>query len=138
MIEFNFTIPQEFENCSGIYKISNNVNSKIYVGRTKNFLKRFKSHKSRHLIINHKLSQFLFENQNVTFNFCLVEITEDLKNREEFYIKFFNSVEDGFNIFYTDEDFFELCKSIKRFRKKAAKQKSYLDSIDSYLEHILG
>lgn len=37
---------ENFNNeVSGIYKIENNINNKIYIGKAKNILKRWKAHK---------------------------------------------------------------------------------------------
>lgn len=43
---FKRDIPEQLNNASGIYKITNNINGKIYVGKTHNFRKRYTLYKS--------------------------------------------------------------------------------------------
>lgn len=93
--------------CSGIYVVRNNVNNMVYIGRAKNVYKRAVQHwlNFKRGRCNKKFIGFLQNNPDVVFRVCLLERTEDLKNREEFYIKKFNAVEHGFNMLHKDGDF---------------------------------
>lgn len=146
-MQFDFMIQPEFENCSGIYSISNNLNKKIYIGRTSNFLKRYKEHryKMKNGGVNYKFASFLEENPNVRFMFNLVEITDNLKDREEFYIASLDAVENGYNVLYTDSDFMEMRGKFKKFRtgkvKKHKRKKDKMliayEEFEAYIKRLL-
>lgn len=93
--------------CSGVYVIRNNVNNMVYIGRAKNVYKRAIQHRLnlKRGRCNKKFIEFLQNNPDVVFRVCLLERTEDLKNREEFYIEKLNTVERGFNMLHKDDDF---------------------------------
>lgn len=89
---------------SGIYKIRNLVDNKVYVGSAKIFDKRFKRHrkdmlnghwniKLRRAINKHGINNFVFE---------IVEEVEYKKDlileKENYYISLYNSKKDGYNI----------------------------------------
>ena len=90
---------------SGIYKIINVLNNKMYIGSTKNFKKRFQTHlrmlrKNKHHSIKLQRAYNKYGEEN--FKFEIVEECEYTKNliieRENYYIKKFNSKENGYNI----------------------------------------
>ena len=125
-------IPPKFENCSGIYSISNNLNEKVYVGRASNFLNRYKQHlrNMKRGGINYKFASLIKENPDIRLMFNLVELTGNLKEREELYIKQLDSVENGYNVLYTDSDFIQLRSSFRRFRpQKPKKSKTKKDKM---------
>ncbi len=76
----------------GIYKITNRINNKIYIGQSINCEKRFNEHKSsehnKHL--KRAYDKYGLEN----FSFEVLEETEEslLNERETYYIEFFNSI----------------------------------------------
>jgi group I intron endonuclease len=132
-----FNIPKEYENLSGIYIITNSVNDQVYIGRTKNLLKRYKRHcqsvsNNRE---NHKFKLLLLQYPEVQFVYSLLEVTDNLKIREEYYIKYYSSVEKGLNILSCDEDYInkvsirksESCKKyillLNSIRKKEKRDK---------------
>ena len=86
---------------SGIYVIRNIVNDKVYIGKAKDLSSRKSSHFSqlnsgKHS--NKKLqSEYNLYGKNI-FAFEVLEITDDLKNRESYYVNKFNSIENGYNI----------------------------------------
>ena len=106
-MEFIINIPELFSGCSGIYKITNNLNSKVYIGRTKNLLHRAKEHayNFRKGFCNKKIDGFIKSNPDVIFTFDVIDFTESIKEKEEEEILKFNSVECGFNILHKDEEF---------------------------------
>lgn len=79
---------------SGIYKITNLINNKVYVGKTNNFYKRYYCYKSaiKRQDIN-KINQYFLNSINKygsdNFEFSIIEFCniEDLKSRELYWIK---------------------------------------------------
>lgn len=88
----------------GIYKIENTKNKKAYIGQSKNIYDRFKQHK-RELKNNTHHSKKLQMSYNKTldksiFEFSIVEVVDDEKNldeREQYYIDFYDSFNNGYN-----------------------------------------
>lgn len=91
---------------NGVYIIKNDINDKIYIGECKNFYKRYSRHKSalkRNKHQNIKLQNFVnkYGIEHLTFDVLEIMNTDnssDLIEREIFYIKEYNSVNNGFNI----------------------------------------
>jgi group I intron endonuclease len=93
---------------SGIYKITNTINGKVYIGSAIDIKQRFRTHK--HLLKNnkhfnnhlqaswnkHKEYAFTFE----VLEYCLL-VREDLINKEQYYI-----------------DLLECCNPLKGYNKK--------------------
>lgn len=104
-INIYFDVPDELKHSSGIYEISNNVNNKVYVGRTKDFKKRYLHHKYSFIYLNGKIKRFIDLNPDACFTFRVLEVTNNLKRAEEYWIRKLNSVERGFNKFHSDEEF---------------------------------
>ena len=83
-----------------IYKITNNINGKVYIGKTtKTVEERWKGHLKK---MNYKKNKFYNAlNKYGIDNFTIEEIEEcddDLLNEEEIYwINFYNSYENGYN-----------------------------------------
>jgi len=89
-----------------IYKISNSINSRIYIGSAVNFRLRKNRHithlnKNKHC--NKKLQRFVNKYGIDKLNFEIVECCEknDLITREQYYIDLFDCVKKGFNILKT-------------------------------------
>lgn len=88
---------------SGIYLILNIINNKVYIGSTKCFRERYAQHKSKlkgnkHACTHLQNSYNKYGKDN--FEFKIIEVSEELLNREEFYIKKYNSCnnEYGYNL----------------------------------------
>lgn len=91
---------------SGIYKITNSINGKVYIGKTVNFYVRYKSYisylrnnsPSINRYLKRSIDKYGFEN----FNFEVVEFCdiENLPKREEYWIKYYDSInqEFGYNL----------------------------------------
>lgn len=105
MLNIFFDVPKELRYESGIYKISNDIDNKIYVGRTINFRKRYLSHRYSFQYLNGKIQKFIEKNPDATFKFEIIEITNQLEKREEYWIKKLKSVEEGFNRFHSDQEY---------------------------------
>jgi len=86
----------------GIYRIKNKVNNKVYVGSGVSVNQRFSTHKrllrtNKHFNLHLQAAWNKYGEENFSFEF--LEITENLKEREEFFIKFYsaNNREKGYN-----------------------------------------
>lgn len=86
-----------------IYKITNSINNKIYIGQTKTSLdQRWKEH-LRHAeygdqVINRAMKKYNKENFSIEeLEKCNINIIDD---REKYYIKFYNSIDKkiGYNV----------------------------------------
>lgn len=92
-------------NQSGIYKITNKTNNKIYIGSSKNIRKRWKAH--RNLLRSGKhYNEYLMAAYNKygseNFIWETIEFTNisNLQDREQYWINFFESYnrEKGYNL----------------------------------------
>lgn len=83
----------------GIYKITNNINGKIYIGQSNNIQRRFLEHKNRgatsRILVDIAIQKYGKEN----FSFEVIEecTIEQLNQKEMYWISYFNSVENGYN-----------------------------------------
>lgn len=90
---------------SGIYKITNTHNGKVYIGSSSNIQKRFKEHKralKTHSHHSYKLQKDFNEIENIdVFSFEIIEEIDsnkiDLFRREQFYIDKYDSFNNGYN-----------------------------------------
>lgn len=107
---FIFDIPKVYQNDSGIYKITNNKTHYIYIGRTTNFIERYKKH--RDMFVNNdnncKIRYLRSCFDSITFKMELVEVTKDIVKKEEEYIQLYNSTLNGLNIIKKDSDALDL------------------------------
>jgi group I intron endonuclease len=88
-------------NACKIYKISNTINSKIYIGQTWTTLKmRFNSHfyaKKTNSIISNAMRKYGKKNFKIEIiGICYNQ--EDADNMEDFFIKNLNTIKCGYNI----------------------------------------
>lgn len=88
----------------GIYKITNLINNKCYIGQSVNIKERWKNHRTASHNPNDEgydyplyraIRKYGLEN----FSFEVLEEckTEELNNKEKYYIDFYNSYKDGYN-----------------------------------------
>ena len=88
---------------AAIYKITNLVNNKIYIGQTINSIdKRFKQHLSQVNCANICSALYSAFTKYGKENFIIEEIDtantqEELNEKEQYWIKYYNSVIDGYN-----------------------------------------
>lgn len=86
---------------SGIYKITNQLNGKIYVGQSQNVYEREAEHftalrRGKH---PNKAMQRDWKKDNRGFRFDVIEFCplDQLNSKEEYWIKEYNSIEKGYN-----------------------------------------
>lgn len=90
-------------NQTGIYKITNLINNKIYIGQTTNFVKRKREH-INNLIIGNHVNKHLQSAWNkygkYCFTFELVELCErdSLTEREQYWIDYYGGI-DSINVY---------------------------------------
>ena len=89
----------------GIYKIQNRINGDCYVGQSINIEHRWARHKTigknyNVNYINIALYKAFYEFGIENFDFSIIEICnkEKLNEREIYWIKYFNSFKNGYNM----------------------------------------
>ena len=78
------------DKISGIYKITNTITGDLYIGSSKNIEKRWASHKSPSVHKqrpNSKLYKAMASYGLDNFTFEIIEKTDNLKEREQYYIE---------------------------------------------------
>ena len=88
---------------SGIYKIENKINGKVYVGQSVNIKLRWEKHKSDlinkthvNIYLQHSFDKYGIDN----FSFKIIELCDksQLSNREIYWIDKLNSFKNGYNL----------------------------------------
>lgn len=94
----------ENKSNGGIYKITNINNEKCYIGKTTNFLTRWRTHSKRGLKAEeasmNQLYQFMWEEGIENFSFEIVEVCDKDKQteREKYWTEFYKSSYYGYNM----------------------------------------
>ena len=92
-----------------IYKITNNITKKCYIGQSNDPMRRWKSHKDRtnshedvgKSAIHDAMRKYGIEN----FNFEIIGWFEDYNEKEQYYISYYNSlIPNGYNIMEGGEE----------------------------------
>jgi group I intron endonuclease len=90
-------------NNIGIYKITNKVNGKIYVGSSTNLNRRYYLHlnllrNNKHFNIHLQSSYNKYNEENFEFSIIEYCTADQLKEKEEYYIKILDCLNEGYNI----------------------------------------
>lgn len=114
----------------GIYKITNKINNKCYIGQSIHIEQRWQEHlykSSQCSLLKYALYKYGKEN----FIFEIIEECpqENLNNREQYWISYYNSFNDGYNltlggdgtIKYSVETIYETYNQLKSVRQTANK-----------------
>ena len=83
-----------------IYKITNLLNQKVYIGQAKNYKERFQTHKSQsqwQREPNKSLYRAFVKYGLENFSFEIIEHTNNYNEREKYWIQFYNSYLNGYN-----------------------------------------
>lgn len=82
-----------------IYKIENLINHKIYIGQTNNYKRRFIEHKNRGYKKDTKVLYYAFDKYGIeNFDFSIIEFVKNYNEREKYWIKYYDSFENGYNM----------------------------------------
>ncbi len=93
------------EKICGIYKFTNNLNGKVYIGKSVNIHSRYKAHiraakrfaeYDKHQNITIALHKYGIN--NFTFDIICSCNKKELNDKEIFYINYYNSINNGYNI----------------------------------------
>lgn len=88
----------------GIYEIKNKINNKVYIGSSNDIERRFNEHKMNLNNKKHhsyKLQKDWDEFGEGAFIFNIIELVDEenlLKDREQYYIDYFDSCNNGYNV----------------------------------------
>lgn len=83
----------------GIYKITNLTNNKIYIGQTNDIARRFIEHKRKGEASRIPLDVAIKKYGEENFSFEIIEecTIEELDEKEEYWIKYYDSKNNGYN-----------------------------------------
>lgn len=85
---------RNYYNC--IYLYVNNINGKKYVGKAKDLKQRHEKHLRGHLIVDKQMRKYGVENFTLYVIVSNLE-DEEIDYHEKYYIKKYNTYEDGYN-----------------------------------------
>ena len=90
----------------GIYCWKNKINNKYYIGQSIDIEKRKKQHIASAGKYSTKISRALVKYGIENFDFQILEETtiEELNKKEAYWIKYYDSIKNGYNITFVDEN----------------------------------
>lgn len=86
---------------SGIYKIENIINHKVYIGQSNNIYRRYKEHFSPNSKLSNTYLHYAIKHYGIeNFTFQILKVTYDLDYWEKFYIYWYRSADSnyGYNL----------------------------------------
>lgn len=81
----------------GIYKITNQITHKCYIGQSKDIFRRWKEHLAKNYKDIDWHTNLQLSPENYTFEIITQCDEEDLDDLESYYIHIYNSISDGYN-----------------------------------------
>lgn len=83
----------------GIYKITNKINNKCYIGQSNNCERRFKEHQTKGKTSRIPVDVAIEKYGIDAFNYEIIEecSIEELNQKEQYWIKYYNSIAQGYN-----------------------------------------
>ena len=83
----------------GIYKITKKENGKCYIGQSNNCERRFKEHQTKGTSSRIPVDIAIQKYGKDAFTYEIIEecSIEELNQKEQYWIKYYNSMEDGYN-----------------------------------------
>ena len=82
-----------------IYKITNKINNKCYIGQTNNYVRRFREHRKMYDGKSSKILYYAFKKYGIdNFDFEVLDYGENYNELEKYYIEYYNSIDNGYNI----------------------------------------
>lgn len=139
----------------GIYKIENKINGKIYIGQSNNIQRRFQEHQTKGASSRIPVDVAIQKYGKDNFTYEIVEETtiDRLNEAEEYWIKYFNTIETGYNCSYggnqqsigenngksklTEKDVIEIRKAYNNHLKQKDVYEKYKNIISfSYFQNL--
>lgn len=83
----------------GIYKITNKINGKCYIGQSNNCERRFKEHQTKGSRSRIPVDVAIKKYGKDTFTYEIIEecSIEELNSREQYWITYYDSIKNGYN-----------------------------------------
>ena len=106
---------------AGVYKITNNITGEFYIGSSKNIKKRWHKHRSlsgQKQLPNSKLYKAMASYGLDNFTFEIIEKTDNLREREQYYIEHLKPVYNSVYAKGCDIERYERYKESNRRYKK--------------------
>lgn len=84
----------------GIYKITNKINGKVYIGQSIDIERRWKEHIQRDRTNTSLIHLAIIKYGKDNFDFDIIEecSQSELNEKEQYWIKYYNSFENGYNL----------------------------------------
>lgn len=127
----------EKERVVGIYKITNKINGKSYIGQSNNIIRRISEHKSesyRQHEINKVLYKAIKKYGIQNFDFDIIEecYVDELDDRERYWIDYFDCYKNGYNCTLGGKGFdgyIDDCSDEERYYLQLDKKEQFITSI---------
>lgn len=128
---------------SGIYKITNIINGKVYIGQSKDVIRRFKQHFNKRSKVSNTYLKYSMNHYGIhNFVFEVIKETYDLDYWERFFIFWYRSCDSKYGYNLTDggqkgtkrKDDFVYTDEMKK-KMSNAKKKNWQD--DDFRNYIL-
>ena len=124
----------------GVYKITNNVTGEFYIGSSRNIMQRWAIHKSPSTWKKCPNNRLYLDFQSYgleNFDFEIIEETDDLKNREQYFINLLKPTYNANRAFGHDLERYRLSsrRSTRRYQKSEKgknTQKEYYSRLCEY------
>lgn len=111
----------------GIYKITDKISGKSYIGQSIHIFTRWSEH-ARHIREGRGINGIPLELKNLTFEILELCSTEELDDREIYWIKYYDSYNNGFNKTSGGQR--------KRGEEKASKNHPYQKALNVFIPPI--
>ena len=124
------------EKISGVYKITNNITGDFYIGSSCNIKYRWLSHKAPSTWIrcpNSRMYQDMAKYDLSNFKLDIIEETDNLKEREQYWIEQLNPTYNNYRA--NGRDFERYRKVQKEYKKEYVKTEKYKKYKESQKEY---
>jgi group I intron endonuclease len=123
-VTYNLTYMQ-YRVYRGIYKITEISSGKVYIGQSINLVLRLRKYTREPYFANPSgIEKIIFENGVDNFTFEILEFTDDLYEREKYYISLYDACNPqvGFNIYKYDRRTFNKLQREASLRGRLQKE----------------
>ena len=83
----------------GIYKITNKISGKSYIGQSNDIERRFKEHQQKGTVSRIPLDAAIQKYGKDAFTYEVIEecLVEELNDKEQYYIQLYDTMKNGYN-----------------------------------------